>query len=188
LRLRACLLCAVLVFLCIVAVTRDAGAAASPGTDRESAIGVVVVQVSTTSTRGQTGPLWAIQIGDTRRSEQLSEYFSHSAFLGPNCVNAVVWVRTDGHPGWVKTDYKRPQGADDFMDFVRDPAPFTTRAEDIPLPPVLDAFAPAQAAQVSYIVEYHDGGTKIYLQGGISRSDAEKLAALVSVARDYLRT
>ncbi|HYN15030.1 MAG TPA: hypothetical protein VES66_04480 [Terriglobales bacterium] len=142
---------------------------------------IALQQIGSTAANGITWPMWAIRIGDTEAAEAAAMFWTTSSrYLGANSINGTVWVR--GGEGWIKAIYCRPNSTLEFQDFVKDPAPFrsatTGGASILPFP-----FSQLQAKElqeIDFIVTYFDGGTKAYVQSGLSQDEAISLLQTVS--------
>jgi hypothetical protein len=144
---------------------------------------IALQQVGCTSVNGVTSPMWAIRIGDTEAAEKAAAFWMESSsHLGANSINGIVWVR-DGE-GWIKATYKRPRSAVEFSDFLESPELFASRKTgDISvLPFPFKGLNANELQKVDFIVTYLDGGTKAYIQSGLSEDEA------ISLLRAVLRS
>jgi hypothetical protein len=142
---------------------------------------VALQQIGSTSASGVTWPLWAIRIGVTEAAEAAAMFWNTSSrYLGANSINGTVWVR--GGEGWIKASYYRPNGTLEFRDFVKDPSPFrsetTGDASILPFP--FSHLKAKELQKIDFIVTYFDGGTKAYVQSGLSQDEAISLLQTVS--------
>jgi hypothetical protein len=142
---------------------------------------VALQQIGSTSASGVTWPMWAIRIGDTEAAEAAAMFWNTSSrYLGANSINGTVWVR--GGDGWIKASYYRPNSTLEFRDFVKDPKPFrsetTGGASILPFP--FSQLKAEELQEIDFIVTYFDGGTKAYVQSGLSQDEAISLLQTVS--------
>jgi hypothetical protein len=135
-----------------------------------------LVRIGTTSSNGNSMPLWALQIGNTSAAEYAASIQGdHSRYLGPNALDGVIWIRAGENPKrWVRVIYIRPHSLNEFLDFVDQPACFRARnmggREILPLP--FSLLPPPELAKLDYIVLYFQGGVKAYLLSGTSENEA----------------
>ena len=136
-----------------------------------------IVQIGTSSISSNgttvTTPLWAIRIGDTDTPETQNHSWCAIPSLGSNCMDATLWVHEGD--GWRKSWYRRPQTADEYVEFVRnvDPKKFHTLEDGVPLPVPLTGLTKEQQATIHFVIQYHGAGMKIYFNSGVSREQVD---------------
>lgn len=139
---------------------------------------VALQQVGSTSVNGLASPMWAIRIGDTEAAEHAAA--TSSRFLGANSIHGIVWVR-DGE-SWIKATYYRPRSAFEFVDFLKNPRPFSVRQTgDVSILPFpFNRLNAKKLRGIDFIVTYFDGGTKAYIQSGSSEDEVTVLLQVIS--------
>lgn len=121
--------------------------------------------------------MYAIQIGQTAEGERQALIFQQ--LLGPNALNASIWVKRDG---WKKDEFIRPTLAQ-VPDFLKDPSKFRSE-KPVSRPDMLARLSQEQLDWVDYVVRYYVGGTKIYLKPACKITEAEAIRMQVDLQLD----
>lgn len=135
-------------------------------------------------------PIFAVRIGDTSQAEARSAFWGK--FFAEYAMNATLYVRVKAgeNENWRAMTYRRPSSPEEVEKFIADPPESfkqfygekIVKKDELPLS--LVKLEPKEFSCIDFVLVYlGGGGTKIYLNYGITFEDTrkftEKIAELV---------